>query len=387
MTFQKLVLIANYEPDRQQSMQRFARALERAFAGKNFAVEVWRPEARFSKLWPGGYRYAGVPKYLGYLDKFFLFPRALRRRARAQPRGTVYHILDHANAVYAPHLGDAPVVVSVHDLLQIRSALGEFPQRRLSASGARYQRWILKNLSRLRLAVCISRKTRDDFLRLTALPTSHARIVEMSLNYPYRRMSQTEAAPLLGRIAPIVVGEPYFINVCGAQWYKNRTGLIEIFAALRGIAATAHHKLLYVGPEFDAEQLELIERHALGGAVVRVRDLENEELNAAYSLARALIFPSWEEGFGWPVAEAQACGCPVFTTNRAPMTEVGGGGASYIDPANPVAAAEHIARTLADDGALAQLREAGAERTEYWRARNMADDYEKIYCEAAEGMA
>jgi glycosyltransferase involved in cell wall biosynthesis len=47
-------------------------------------------------------------------------------------------------------------------------------------------------------------------------------------------------------------------------------------------------------------------------------------------MAAVFIFPSLSEGFGWPIAEAQACGCPVLTTDAAPMNEVGGNVVTYI---------------------------------------------------------
>jgi len=67
----------------------------------------------------------------------------------------------------------------------------------------------------------------------------------------------------------------------------------------------------------------------------RVRTLvgcDNEDLRALYSAADALIFPSLAEGFGWPIIEAQACGCPVVTSSFAPMNEIGGDGAVFINP-------------------------------------------------------
>ena len=56
----------------------------------------------------------------------------------------------------------------------------------------------------------------------------------------------------------------------------------------------------------------------------RCRAIGDDELAAVYSRAALLLFPSLAEGFGWPVLEAMACGCRVVTSNRAPMTEVGG---------------------------------------------------------------
>lgn len=381
----KIVLVGNFLPDRQESMLRFERALIEGFSARGLPLEAVRPEPRFVKLGPR-YRYGGLPKYLGYLDKFALFPRRLRRLARNGPAGTVFHILDHSNAVYAPHLPADRLLVSVHDLLQIRSARGEFPQNRLGRGGQRYQEWILKNLSALKLAACISQKTRDDLLRVAQVPPENAVVIPMALNYAYRPMPAPDATALLAaafarqhaRWPSIDAGKPpsFLIGVGGAQWYKNRTGLLAIFAALRQLPGRHPRTLVYVGPPFDSEQQAIIDQHCLRESVIRLTGLNNEELRAAYSLAGGLLFPSWEEGFGWPVAEAQACGCPVFPSNRPPMTEVGGDGACYLDPADAASSAARIAAALADP---APLRAAGLRNALRWEPHRMLDAYQHLY--------
>jgi len=72
----------------------------------------------------------------------------------------------------------------------------------------------------------------------------------------------------------------------------------------------------------------------------------NEEVRALYSLATVLLFPSLQEGFGWPIVEAMACGCPVVTTGRAPMTEAGGDAAVYIDPSDASDSVESLNEVL-----------------------------------------
>ena len=382
---QKIVLVGNFPPDRQESMIRFERLLADGFGARGLMVETARPEPHFVKLGPR-YRYGGLPKYLGYLDKFALFPRRLRRLVRTAPPGTVFHIIDHSNAVYAPKLRDVPLLVTVHDLLQIRSARGEIPQNRIGRSGVKYQEWILKNLAGLRAAACISGKTRDDLQRLTGLADASLAVVPNSLNYPYSPLPATVAAPLLARAfrrhhlrwpaAESTTPPEFLFCIGGAQWYKNRTGLIAIFAALRRLPGAHARTLVYVGPPFDHEQQAIIDQHCLHENIIRVPGLENEELRAAYSLAQALIFPSWEEGFGWPIAEAQACGCPVFTSNRPPMTEVGGDAARYLDPADPAGAAALIAATLTDP---APLRAAGLVHAKRWEPQAMLDAYLQLY--------
>src|SRR5690349_7566909 len=56
-----------------------------------------------------------------------------------------------------------------------------------------------------------------------------------------------------------------------------------------------------------------------------ISNADNKIVNMAYSAATVFLFPSKAEGFGWPVAEAMCSGCPVITTDEAPMTEVAGG--------------------------------------------------------------
>jgi glycosyltransferase involved in cell wall biosynthesis len=63
-----------------------------------------------------------------------------------------------------------------------------------------------------------------------------------------------------------------------------------------------------------------------------------------------MVFPSYSEGFGWPIIEAQACGAPVITSNKAPMmSEVGGEAALYADPDNAFSFAEEFRKLKNED--------------------------------------
>jgi glycosyltransferase involved in cell wall biosynthesis len=383
MSSRDLVLIRNFLPDRQESMLRFGQLLLEGLQARGWNVTTWSPRPRFANL-AGTYRYGGIPKYLGYLDKFFVFPRTIRRAARRSKPDTVYHIVDHSNAVYVRPLRGFNVLVTCHDLLQIRSALGEFPQHRVSRSGQKYQQWILNSLREAPRIVCISGKTRKDLQRLTGLGDAVTPVIYMGLNYPYRPMPPAEAAAVMqaclerqgkswGEIAGLPRG--FLVGIGGAHWYKNRTGLIATFAALQQ-RPDAPTRLVYVGPPLDDEQLAVLRANHLENAMIRLIGVSNEELRAIYSLGRALLFPSWEEGFGWPIAEAQACGCPVFTSNREPMTEIGGPAAVYVDPADPQASADVITRAWSD---TERMRAEGFRQAQLWSTERMLTDYERVY--------
>lgn len=382
----KVLLVGNLPDDRQESMRRFNDLIAAGLTARGHDVTQLAPRLRIARI-AGTYRYRGLPKYLGYLDKFALFPRQLREYI-ARTRPDVVHIVDHSNAVYASAAAAAPVLVTCHDLLQVRAALGEVPQQRVSAFGRRYQSWILESLGRVPRVACVSAKTREDVLRLTPLSPERISIVPNALNHPYRPLEHAVARERVAELAAANRVDPsrlspgkggFVLNVGGAHWYKNRPGLFSIYAELRRrIMPTP--TLVMVGPPLSSEEVAQVATLGLDEHLIIFSRLTNDQLEGLYGLAEGLIFPSWEEGFGWPVAEAQACGCPVFASNRSPMTEVGGSAGVYFDPAQPADAARIIAAAWP---ARSTQRARGLEEVQRWHPDAMFAGYEKIYNELA----
>jgi hypothetical protein len=133
-----VLLIGNYPPDRQQSMQRFAMMMLDGLIAAGVPAELIQPQPFFGRFRPAN---GFVAKWLAYIDKFVLFPRNLRRKLKAAP--ALVHICDHSNAMYAKQIRGLPVVSTCHDLLAVRGALGEQTDCPASATGKLLQRWIL----------------------------------------------------------------------------------------------------------------------------------------------------------------------------------------------------------------------------------------------------
>jgi glycosyltransferase involved in cell wall biosynthesis len=383
----RILLIGNFAPDRQESMLRFARLLTAGLRNQGHEVSTWSPEPRLVRLLPR-YRYGGPSKFVGYFDKFVIFPQRVKQRLRREKHADVVHILDHANAVYGPLFAGRPLLATCHDLLQIRAARGEFAEHQVSALGRRYQSWILENIARLPHVVVPSNETAVHLRRLTPLSPERISVIPMSLNHPYRRTAPAAARLVVGRLLrerdfpPGLLehaGRGFVINVGGGQWYKNRAGLIELYAELRR-QLVPFPRLLLVGKPLSSELMARADQLDLTDDIVQVSNVSDVQLQALYSLAEALIFPSLYEGFGWPVAEAQACGCPVFTSNRAPMTEVGGDGAAYLDPENPRQAARQIAETWPR---RTELVARGLARSSEWNQSRMIERYVETYTRLA----
>ena len=91
--------------------------------------------------------------------------------------------------------------------------------------------------------------------------------------------------------------------------------------------------------------------------------LPNETLPDVYSGALALVYPSSYEGFGLPVVEAMACGCPVITARKASQPEVGGDATLYVDdPTNEAELAGILARVASEPELRMELSSKGLEQ-------------------------
>jgi glycosyltransferase involved in cell wall biosynthesis len=139
---------------------------------------------------------------------------------------------------------------------------------------------------------------------------------------------------------------PYLISVAAITYHKNYSRMIEAFvnfSAKRGVNV----RLLIVGERnhcYPKQHYNTISQASIS-FLGRVSD---DELVSLYQNAIALVFPSLYEGFGIPPLEAQACGCPVISSNAAAMPEVLGDSALYFDPFSVVEIQRAMERIVVD---------------------------------------
>jgi glycosyltransferase involved in cell wall biosynthesis len=155
---------------------------------------------------------------------------------------------------------------------------------------------------------------------------------------------------------------PYFMLVGGKYGAKNAE---MFFEAINKLPTQHGFKVLVTGVHPVSELAE-----AQTGSQVVYANLTDDELVAAYSGALALVCPSKHEGFGLPLVEAMACGCPVISTPWGGLSEVGGGAAMYATDANSLA---NIMAELQRPGARQMLVDAGFEHVGKFRWSSMAE--------------
>jgi len=320
-----VLLIGNYSADQQQSMQRFNTMMLQGLNAAGIDAELIKPQPLLGK-----FRAAGrfIEKWLGYIDKYVFFPFHLCRKLAVRPE--IVHVCDHSNAVYVKRCAGARVLVTCHDLLAVRGGLGEQTDSPASITGRILQRWILSGLRRANALVCVSRATARDVERLVDRTNGRPQIsvVQLGLNYPYRKLEPEVARARLARVAGIDLDLPFVLHVGSDARRKNREGVLRIFSRCR---EKWNGQLIFAGDLLGPQLRSLASALGISDRVIQVENPADEILEALYNCALALLYPSRFEGFGWPVIEAQACGCPVVCSNAGPIPEAAGDAGIFHD--------------------------------------------------------
>ncbi|MBE0567103.1 MAG: glycosyltransferase family 4 protein, partial [Krumholzibacteria bacterium] len=171
--------------------------------------------------------------------------------------------------------------------------------------------------------------------------------------------------------APGRAGRPRFLFVGTLEPRKNLEGILRAytrFLAEAGRPASACPSLLFVGGRGWCDgslRAAMVRLQAQGHLEVRGW-CEPAELWRLYRTARALLFPSLHEGFGFPILEAMAAGLPVLTSDRGAMAEVAGEAALLADPRDTGRLAGALAQLAWDEPLRARLAALGRARSGQW---------------------
>jgi glycosyltransferase involved in cell wall biosynthesis len=371
----RILLVGNYALDNQASMLRYSNMLCREMAARGHQAEIVQPQPVLGRLSADPW----LRKWLGYLDKYLFFPATLRARAR---EFDLVHVCDHSNSMYLRHTAGRPASITCHDLLAISSARGDYPGRRISITGKLQQRWILRHLAAANSVMCVSANTARELAAFPGPPDRMVAIAPNAIEPGCAPAAEADVQALRKRLG-LGAGERYLLHVGGGHWYKNRLGVLRIFKLLCDILrgnGVDLPRLVMAGDPLEDKTRRFLASNLPPHSVIEISSPPDEDLWALYSGAAALLFPSLHEGFGWPLIEAQSCGCPVIASDRSPMNEVAGDAALYIDPENEPGAAELIAAKLQS---LPLLREAGFRNVRRFDPGAVMPAYEEFFAVVA----
>jgi glycosyltransferase involved in cell wall biosynthesis len=267
-------------------------------------------------------------------------------------------LLDGNDVIFAPNFMPPRrqrffgrrLVVTVHDL-----AFAVMPETVAPETLAHLRLRFPPTLRRAERVIAVSEATAGDLVEHFEIPRSRVHTIHEGLD-PHFAAAAGESEP------DASLPEDYLLFVSTIEPRKNVVGVLRAFELLAQWGYPG--RLVIVGGwGWRTENIRNeLENSPVRDRIVHLDYVERERMAAVYRQARALLFPSWLEGFGLPVLESMACGTPVVTSGRSAMPEVAGPAGVYVDPESAHGIATGASSLLEDADHCERLTRLGRDR-------------------------
>lgn len=270
---------------------------------------------------------------------------------RRLPPGELYHATEHL----LPYMG-RPTVLTVHDLIFER-----YPEHHTWRNRLFLQFAMPRFVQAATAIIAVSAQTRRDLIELYRTPAEKIQVIYQGIDPVFAPVESATVAQVQRHYSPGIdsPARPYLLMVGTLEPRKNHATAIRALARLK--AQGYPHRLLVVGGEgwLFAPVRQLVAQLDLHNDVTFAGYVPFGDLPALYAGAACLLQLSLYEGFGFPVAEALACGAPVVCSHTSSLPEVAGDAALFVAPTDDAALATAIARLLTEPDLVTTLRERG----------------------------
>lgn len=241
-------------------------------------------------------------------------------------------------------------VITIHDLLSLR-----FP----NISG--HQRWYFKRilpimLKRCRVVVAVSEATKQDIVRYLGCDPNKVKVIYNGFDAGFYNLANAKG----DAIAKHYGVRNYILAVGPTYPHKNFEILLRAYSSLSDTVKENYPLVIAGGMrKYIGRLKELIGKYYLDKYVKFLGYVPSVLMAQLYGSASMLVFPSLYEGFGFPILEAMACGCPVIASNVSSIPEVCGDGALMFDPTNETELVGLILRLIGSGELREELVEKG----------------------------
>jgi len=279
-----------------------------------------------------------------------------------------------------------PKIITVHDLTQIKF-IKYYDVGFRGRLKWQIQKRFLKRAERI---ITDSKASKKDIIELTDYPKDKIDVVYLAAGDKYKKLDIPPKAEAFRRAGKIFrekykIANKFILYVGDLNWNKNVEGLLKAFSP-----TTSHQPpvtdLVLTGSAFENNNLKelqevkkLIKDLKLRDRVKLLGFVPKDDLVKLYNLALFYVQPSFWEGFGLPVLEAMKCGCPVLSSNKGSLPEVGGSAVEYFDPDKKGELADKIKALLKSRKKREKLAKKGLKQAEKFSWKKTAKETAKIY--------
>lgn len=293
-------------------------------------------------------------------------------------------VLKDADVYHVPSPGPwatppaVPTVVTVHDVIFKAFPQGHTPQT--LEAGERQFADIKAKAAKI---ICCSRSTANDLQKYIQVPKEKIAMVYQGIDrdifHPLDAGERPAADKLLKACG---IDGPYLLSVGTIEPRKNLVNVIRAFHRLK-TNGRFKGKLAVVGMRgwLHSDIGKITEQLALTKEIIFLGYVTDQALRYLYNRAEVFVFPSFYEGFGFPILEAFSCGVPVVTSNVSSCPEIAGDAALTVDPNSADDITRAVERLLRDAALRDDLVRKGKRRAGEFDFRKTAQQTLEIYKE------
>jgi len=304
----------------------------------------------------------------GVIYQDVLWTHAILPAQAARSHIDVLHTPAHVIPVLAP----CPTVVSILDALILKT-----PEN-FTRWHRNYARVFVPLSARQAAAILtISEHSKRDLVETLKVSPDKVHVTYLAAS---PRFHPVAIADIYDAREQYAIHKPFILSVGTLEPRKNITRLVQAFAQLN----RTDYQVIHVGPkgwQYD-DILAEAQRLGLQDTVRFLGHVPLDDLVKLYNAASLFVYPSLYEGFGIPVLEAMACGCPVITSNTSSLPEVAGDAAILIDPTDTQQLADAIQRVLEDRPLADSLNEKGLANARRFSWERCAQETLAVYRQA-----
>jgi glycosyltransferase involved in cell wall biosynthesis len=271
-----------------------------------------------------------------------------------------------------------PAVVTVHDIMSLVPLAQSF----VYDENAPYLEASLSYLKERPdiMIISDSASTKADLVNYMGINDERIKVVPLSCDktqlYPER---DSEI------LREMKIQEPYILFLAAFVKHKGIVDILKAFSAVK--EKHKEIKLVLAGNInfVDDDVKKAIERHPNREDIVLPGFVSEQQKRVLMSMAEVFVFPSYYEGFGFPVLEAMSCGCPVITTNVSSLPEVGGDAALYCERGDVDTLSELMQYVLDSSTIREKLCRKSLQQADKFSWDNTALETERVYKKIVKG--
>jgi glycosyltransferase involved in cell wall biosynthesis len=222
----------------------------------------------------------------------------------------------------------------------------------------------------------VSEFTADRMKKLLKIPEKKIRIFKEAVESSFRVIDNKEMKEKL--IKRLNLSFPFLFYSGSLSPRKNMLNVLRAFNSIKD--KIPHNLYFTAGDSWKDNDISIyVQKHRLESRVIKLGFLSEEELILMYNIAGIYLYPSLYEGFGLPILEAQACGCPVITSNMSSCPEIAGDAAYLVDPRSVDQIAQAILSVASDEKLRAELIQKGFLNCQQYSWSKMAREFLEVF--------